>query len=312
MVSKPANERVKVFLTGATGFIGSHVARVFLEQGCEVHALIRKTSDVYRIREILPSLKVLTGDLLDEEIDQQVRRIRPEVCIHLAWYVQPGKYPAALENMDLLRASLRLAETLADCGCQRLVAAGTLFEYDPRLTNAVSEAGPTNPRHLYAASKLALYEALSQFCRLAKIRFAWTRLFYQYGPYEHPQRLIPTIINSLLHDQVAKLSPGDQVCDYLHVTDTAAALARITRSEISGIINVGSGEPHTVKEIAQCIGQLMGKPQLIALNALPYVPDWPMHLVADNSRLIRETTWRPRFTLNDGLRNAIDWWRNRP
>lgn len=301
---------MKVFLTGTTGFIGSHLARVLLQHGCEVHALVRQTSNRYRIREILPELKLVIGDLLDDAVDREVLRIRPDACIHLAWYVQPGKYPSALENMDLLRASLRLAETLSTAGCHRLIAAGTMFEYDPDLTAAALESSLTGPRHLYAASKLALCEALTQFCRLAKIQFAWTRLFYQYGPYEHPQRLVPVIINSLLRGEIAKLTPGEQVCDYLHVADTAEALWAIAQSELSGVVNVGSGEPHTVRDIALSIGRIMGRPHLIGLNALPYVPDWPMHLVADNSRLKTSTDWRPKFSLDAGLTNTIQWWRN--
>ena len=288
------------------------MARELLQHGCEVHALVRQTSDLYRINKLLPALKLIRGDLQDEHIDHEIRRIRPEVCLHLAWYVQPGKYPSALENMNLLRASLRLTETLADAGCQRLVAAGSLFEYDPQLATAATEDSPTNPSTLYAASKLALYEALAQFCRLTKMRFTWTRLFYQYGPHEHPQRLVPVIINSLLRNEIAKLTPGNQVCDYLHVADTARALYAITQSDLCGVVNVGSGTAHTVKEIAQQIGHLMRKPELIGLNALPYVPGWPIHLVADNSRLLTGTNWRPAFQLDEGLRNTIDWWKTQP
>jgi len=100
------------------------------------------------------------------------------------------------------------------------------------------------------------------------------------------------------------------VCDYLHVADTAEALWAIAQSEISGVVNVGSGEPHTVRDIALSIGRIMGRPHLIGLNALPYVPDWPMHLVADNSRLETSTDWRPKFSLDAGLTNTIQWWRN--
>lgn len=289
-----------------------------VQHGCEVHTLIRATSDVYRIKDILPSLHVVESDLLDEvTLDQQVRRIRPECCIHLAWYVEPGKYPSALENMDLLRASLRISETLANVGCQRLIAAGTLFEYDLDLASsgsrdgAVSESSPTRPRHLYAASKLALFEALQQFCKLAGMDLAWTRLFYQYGPFENPRRLVPVLINSLLRGQPAELTPGEQVCDYLHVHDTAAAIWAIAQSKLTGVVNVGSGQAVSVRELALKIGQFLSRPDLVVLGAKPYVPDWPMHIVADSTRLRQHTDWKPSFDLDSGLRHTIEWWKSR-
>lgn len=300
---------MKIFLTGATGFIGSHVARVLVTAGHEVHALVRPQADLWRIADLKTALRLVTGDLRDPTFT--LPAVTFDAGVHLAWYVQPGAYAAALENMDMLRASLRLAAQLATAGCRRFVAAGTLFEYDSQVTTAVTEAGPTRPRHLYAASKLALYEALTQYCRLTNMQLAWPRLFYQYGPYEHAQRFVPFLINSLLRNQVAKLTSGDQVCDYLHVADTATALCAIIESNLTGIVNLASGSGHTVKEIATRLGVLLGKPQLIALNALPYPPDTPMYMVADITRLRIATHWRPQFSLDSGLLNTVNWWRNR-
>jgi len=285
------------------------VARVLVQQGCEVHALIRESSNTYRIKDLLPALHVVNGDLLDgATVAQQVRELRPELCLHLAWYVEPGKYASALENMELLRASLRLAKTLAECGCKRLVATGSLFEYDAAGT--VTELSPTRSRHLYAASKLALFEALDLYCQLAGMELAWPRLFYQYGPYEHPHRLIPTVINSLLRSQKAELTPGEQVGDYLHVADTAAAIGAVARSSLTGPVNIGSGQPVRIRDIALLIGQLLGRPDLLVFGAKPYGVDAPMHLVADTTLLRRHTDWQPQFTLDTGLRQTIAWWKD--
>jgi nucleoside-diphosphate-sugar epimerase len=297
---------VKILLTGATGFIGSHVARQLVREGHEVHALVRPKSDPWRIVDLKPSLRLVEGDLLSASLFPLPSSL--DLCLHLAWYVEPGRYLNAPQNIDFLGASLRLAKQLAATGCKRFVAAGTCFEYNTAL-GMLNELTPTRPRHLYSASKLALFLALEQFCKAAGIQFAWTRFFYLYGPHEDPRRLVPAVINALLRDQPAKLTPGEQQRDFLHVEDVAGAVCAVARSNLTGAVNIGSGQPVTVADLAGKIGNLLGNPQLIKLGALAYAPDEPMCIVADNTRLCTETDWQPRFDLDAGLRQTIDWWK---
>ena len=297
-----------VFLTGATGFIGSHVARLLVSEGCEVYALIRRGSDLWRIEDIAPSLQVVACDLLaKEELEAQLSRIRPELCIHLAWYTEPGEYLTSQENIRLLIASLNLASLLESLGCKRFVAAGTCFEYDTSLAY-LSESSPTAPQSIYAASKLALQLVLAQLASTTRMSVAWLRFFYQYGPFEHEGRLVPSVICSLLRNQVAKVTLGKQVRDFLHVEDVASAAWAVARSDLSGPVNIGSGEPVTVREIVTTIGAILKRPELIALGALPDRASDPRFVCADNRRLVDNTGWAPRYDLEQGLRHAVAWW----
>jgi nucleoside-diphosphate-sugar epimerase len=301
---------MKVLLTGATGFIGSHVARGLVRNGHEVHAVIRANSDQHRIQDLLPLLRVVNADVLDAPaLAAHVQRIRPECCFHLAWYVEPGKYLSAPQNLDFLCASVELAKALAAARCRRLVAAGTCFEYDTDL-GTLSESSATRPRHLYSASKLALYTALDAFARTVNLEFAWTRFFYQYGPFEDPRRLVPHVIYSLLRGETAKLTAGEQVRDFLHVEDVADAVCRVADSRLTGAVNIGSGKPVTVREIAMSIGRQLDRTDLLALGAQPYAPQEPMKVLADNTKLRQGTGWQPRFDLDAGLRQTIDWCRS--
>ena len=153
---------MRVLLTGAAGFIGSHVARLLVHEGCEVHALLRENSNLWRIKDILPLLHPVRCDLQAfDELDANLERIQPELCIHLAWYAVPGKYLTAVENLNLLSASLHLASRLADLGCKRFIGTGTCSEYATTL-GYLSEESPTKPRSLYSASKLATQITLEQ------------------------------------------------------------------------------------------------------------------------------------------------------
>ncbi len=299
---------MKILLTGATGFIGSHVARQLVSEGHEVHALVRPQSDRWRIADIQSALHFHAADLLHPPFT--IPHEPFPICIHLAWYVEPGKYLDAELNDKYSSAGLRLGTLLSSWGCRRMVAAGTCFEYDTDL-GTLTESSPTKPRSRYAQSKLTLFRELTTLCEKTDMQFAWTRFFYQYGPGEDSRRLVPTVINALLQGKPAKLTPGEQVRDFLHVEDVATAVCAVARSQLTGAVNIGSGQPVTVGEIARKIGDVLGKPELVKLGAQAYPPGEPMRIVADNTRLRQEIGWQPRFDLDAGLRQTIDWWKSR-
>jgi nucleoside-diphosphate-sugar epimerase len=299
---------MKVLLTGATGFIGSHVARRLAADGHEVHAVIRPGSRTWRLADVLERLRVETADALNRvAVEEAVRRVKPECCVHLAWCAEPGVYLTSRENVSWMDATLRLAASLADAGCRRFVGAGTCFEYDLN-ARGFSESTATAPRSLYAACKLGTWLPLEQLGKLTGMSVAWARFFYQYGPGEDPRRLVASVIRALAAGQPARITEGAQVRDFLHVADVASAVAAVAAGRINGPVNVGSGEPVTVRDIVGRIGRIMGRSELIAFGALPYGPGDPMHICADNALLVSQTGWRPAFGLEEGLRQTVAWW----
>lgn len=300
---------LKILLTGAAGFVGSHVARRLVAEGCEVTALLRPTTDAWRISDLSGAMRTLAGDLAaTEAIERCVDEVRPEVCIHLAWYVEPGRYLAGLENLTMAAASLHLARRLAEAGCRRFVGAGTCFEYDTT-SGRLSEESPTRPATLYAASKLGLCLTLEHLGRTTGMEVAWPRFFYMYGPSEDRRRLVPTVIRSLLAGQEVQLTRGTQVRDYLHVEDVAAAVWAVARSDLVGPVNVGSGVPVTVREVVEHLGVVLGGRDRIVLGALPDDPADPRYVCADIRYLTERTGWSPRIDLKGGLSDVAAWWR---
>lgn len=283
---------MRVLLTGATGFIGSHVARELLRRGHEVHATLRPGADRRRIAD-LDALRVHPGGI--DEVP-----VRPDLAVSLAWIATPGKYLTSPENRDCLEATRRL---LARLEC-RAVVAGTCFEFDTSL-GRLREDSPTKPTTLYAQCKDELRREVER-----RPDSAWVRFFYQYGPWEDERRLVPSVIRSLLRGEEAKISPGGQARDFLHVEDVASAVCAVAESRLAGCVNIGSGEAPTVKEIAAAIGEAVGRPELLRFGAVPYYEGEPMLIVADNA-VLRSTSWAPRWTLREGLRHAVDWWRAR-
>ena len=297
---------MRVLLTGAGGFIGAQVARALLARGAEVHAVVRDRLRAPRLAAVEAQLTIHEADLVDPAAAARViEASRPEICVHGAWYAVPGKYLDAPENLTHVAASLDLVQRLVHAQCTRIVGLGTCFEYDTSLGSPLTESSPTKPRFLYAASKLALHDMLSHYAPLAKIGFAWCRIFYQYGPMEARERLVPHVIDRLRSGGVAETTLGGQVRDFLHVADVGAAIASVALSDVQGAVNVGSGTPVTVRELVTTIARLCAAEDRVRFGAIPYRENDPMHVLADVTKLA-STGFTPAFDLESGLRDTID------
>ena len=264
---------MRVLLTGASGFIGSHVAQLALAEGHEVMALVRRGSSLHRLEGVRDRLRLLEGDLLDAPaLEAPLRASVPEVCLHLAWYAEPGQYLRARENLDCLTGSLTFTRILHDIGCSRLVIAGTSLEYATS-TSVVTETSPVCPTTLYAAAKHSLFLTASNIEVNEEWSVASARIFCVYGPWEDPRRLVPFVISKLLAGEICELSPGQQIRDYSHVEDVAGAVWAAANSSVVGPINIGSSQPVTVTSIAEQLGELLGRPELLDFGARPSPPE---------------------------------------
>jgi nucleoside-diphosphate-sugar epimerase len=299
-------------VTGAGGWLGSHLVRWLLHQPANekakpaVFALVRPGTDPWRLGDIQASLTLVECDLGDRAaLDARLVAILPDVCFHFAWYAVPGLYLHSNENLEAVEASVFLALRLAQLECRRFVGVGTCFEYAMR-RERLSESDPTEPRSIYAASKLAFELLLQQIADAAQMRWLWARAFYQFGPHEDARRLVPTVIRAMLAGEPALLTSGEQARDFLHVEDVAAAIGTAASSRLDGIVNIGSGVPVRVADLAMMIGAMTGHPELVRLGARPNDPNDPPFVCADPSRLM-STGWRPTYNLETGLANTIAW-----
>lgn len=296
----------RVLVTGASGFIGRHSLAHLAARDFEIHAVAH--------RQQLQQFKGIVwhrADLLDpNSVGDLMAAVAPTHLLHFGWYAEPGRYQHAEDNLRWCEAGIELLRVFAATGGQRAVFAGSCFEYDFSYGYCSEDLTPCVPATRYGAAKLALSQLVTRFPP-AGISTAWGRIFHLYGPFERPGRLVSSVIRSLLKGERAKCTHGRQVRDFLQVDDVASAFVCLLDSEFAGIMNIGSGSPVPLRAIVSTIAACLSAQDRIDFGALPAPDNDPPLLVPDVRRLRDELGWLPRFSLHDGLADAIDWWRTR-
>ena len=294
----------KVLVTGGNGFIGKHTLTPLLNKNYEVH--------VTTSQQVLVSKKNIFFhriNLLDcEEHSHFIRTIQPSHLLHTAWFTDNGKFWDAPENVNWLKATISLAEVFFAEGGSRLLGLGSCAEYDWEEGLCIEGQTKVLPISLYGKIKHAAFECLNALATSYKKSFTWARIFFPYGPYEGEKRLIPYVIRQLLNNKEAHCTHGNQIRDFLHVFDIGEALATLLDSDLTGIVNIGSGTPVAIKTLISYIAQEFNKPHLIRLGSIEEPAYSPKKIVADITKL-HSTGWSQQYSLEKGLQQTIHWWR---
>jgi nucleoside-diphosphate-sugar epimerase len=296
----------KILVTGASGLIGRHCVPALATKGYEVHAVSRKRPSESNVANVIwHEVDLLRPGRAAELITQ----VRPDSILHLAWYAEHGKFWKARENLDWVRASLELLCAFAGSGGKRIVAAGSCAEYDSRAGECVENATPLLPKTLYGTSKLALEQLFYSSTQQTGLSSAWGRIFFLYGPHEHPSRIVAYVIRSLLRGEPALCSDGAQILDFIHVEDAASAFIALLESNVQGPVNIGSGNPVSLQVVLEEIGRQLGRMELIRFGARARSSERD-RFWANTRRLVNEVGWAPHYNLASGIEQAIAWWRN--
>jgi nucleoside-diphosphate-sugar epimerase len=257
-----------ILATGASGFVGRQVLRALAQQDEAVRLVLRPGSAFVATPGITSEV-VECADLFEATVEWWLPVLAGvDTVIHLAWYAEPGKYLQSERNLACLAGTIELGRACAAAGVRRFVGVGTCAEYD--LGHGLLRIDtPLKPETLYAACKASVFHVLGQLLPTAAVEFAWCRLFYLYGEGEDSRRLVPYIQRQLRAGQPAELTSGEQVRDYLDVRDAGAMLARTALSRLQGAVNICSGVPVTVRQLAETIADGLGRRDLLRFGARP-------------------------------------------
>ena len=293
---------MKILLTGPTGFIGSAFARLAMSRGHQVAGLILPSEPIPAALPASESLVWLRGTL-DEPPWPALADFGAELCVHTAWITTPGVYLESPDNERFRDASLRFWRRLHELGTGHILSLGTCIEYQIANQPLVEERTPLEPTTRYARCKNELRLALEADAKARGFGFCWARIFYPYGPGEHPSRLSSSIIRTLSRGEEILLKTPHSTKDYIYIEDVARALLHLAERRAQGAFNVGTGVGVTVWELAQTVARMLGRPELVK-KAETETPDAFGYVVADSTRL-RGLGWTPEYDLERGLQALL-------
>ena len=294
----------RVLVTGASGFIGRRATAQLADRGHKVHAVSRSPG---------PASAGVTwhsADLLDPTAATSVAESAEAThLLHLAWYAVPRRFWTAPENDQWVPATERLFEAFLEAGGKRAVMAGTCAEYrwgDQRLDERRSAIEPATR---YGRCKDSARRAAAQVAEAHGVSLAWGRIFFLYGPQEHPDRLVASVASGLLRGERVATSEGSQVRDFMHVDDVAGAFVTLVEGEVQGPVNIASGQPTTVRDVITLVAEAAGGLDRVDFGALPMRAGEPSRIVGAADRLQAEAGFGPRIGLAAGLTATVEWWR---
>jgi nucleoside-diphosphate-sugar epimerase len=299
---------VRVLLTGASGFIGRHTLDALLEQGHEVHAVAGRAG--------APREGVVwhQADLLQPDAASRLAvEARASHLLHLAWYAVPRSFWSSPQNERWIDASLRLLRAFGEAGGRRAAMAGTCAEYawdDEPLRERGTQLGPATPLEpatLYGACKHATHIAARAIADQLGVALVWGRIFFLYGPGEHPDRLVSGVVRGLLAEEEVPTTDGLQRRDFMHVRDVASAFVALLASDVTGPLNIASGEAVAIRDLVTMIAEVAGGLDRVRFGALPQRPGEPALIVGAVRRLTDEVGFRPAIGLADGIADVVAW-----
>lgn len=290
-VADTSSGRRCVMLTGASGFIGSHVLRALAQRDVRAIAVVRPESRSSTSRAVHAcAANVVECDLLNPmSVEAVVTAHRPSACIHAAWDVARPDYLTHPDNQRWVQASLHLASCLKANGCRWLGVVGTYLE----------PTGSAQPPNRYAAAKVTFRHRLTELAG-ESMSVCWWRLFQPYGPGERESRLIPSMLKSFGLGMRYLVKQPEARRDFIHVEDVAAAIIQSFERSIGGLFDLGSGSLHRLHEVANRMSQAMNSEHLLEFSPLEFTTPESAH-PADIAALRVLADWSPRISLDAGL-----------
>ncbi|MEI6125134.1 MAG: GDP-mannose 4,6-dehydratase [Pseudomonadota bacterium] len=304
----------RVLITGAAGFIGSHLVKRLLNEGAQLSVLFPAEINPWRLHNCLPHVRVIDVDLRNRSLLQQaLSAITPHIVFHLASVVDVTRswdlLAVMVENNVL--GTLNLLSALKDSGIEMFLNFGSSEEYGPAMS-PLSEELREMPLSPYSFSKTAAVFLCQMATRIFDYPVINARLFPTYGPGQDRAMFIPSAISELLCKGSFTMSHGEQLREFNYVDDVVEAILLVSQcGKLMGdIVNIGNGNPVQIKTVMKIIEAHINGDTKVSLGGRPLRKGERESSWCDNRKLKELTGWTNKVSLEEGLRRTVEWYKN--
>lgn len=311
----------KILVTGADGFIGSHLVEQLVEEGCRVKAFVYYNSNnswgwLENIPgNMLSEIEVVAGDVRDADFVRKTTE-NVDIVFHLAAIISiPYSYAAPESFVDTnIKGTLNILQAARLASCERILITSTSEVYGTARYVPIDEKHPLQAQSPYAATKIGADRIAESFYRSYDMPLTIVRPFNTYGPRQSARAVIPTVITQLLSGKrkirIGSLSPTR---DFNYVKDTVRGFIEIARSDqtIGEEINIASCKEISIGDLINLLIELTGIEAELEVDEARLRPEKSevMRLLGDNKKIRRLTKWEPRYDIRKGLKETIEWFR---
>jgi nucleoside-diphosphate-sugar epimerase len=295
---------MRLFVTGGTGFIGTHV----------VHQLIRDKHELLLLgleEETIPStlnsesIRIIRGNLGDIEAwKPAVEKFSPQATVHMAWAGIPN-YDSRTSTMNLIHG-LNLITMLAEIGCEKVLCTGSCWEYGQK-SGKLREDSVVKPSNVFTAAKHSLHLIGREIALETHMKFIWTRLFYVYGPGQKGHSLIPHIITAIQSGKQTNIKTPHSRNDFVYVEDVATAISKlISKDTTHDVYNIGSGYSTEILDVINMVYKYYGYKEKSLLSDTVPSNAAPVDFWADLTKIKDDVGWQPTYSIEEGIKKTIE------
>jgi NAD dependent epimerase/dehydratase len=317
-----SSKQKKVLITGADGFIGSHLTEVLVNQGYDVRAFVYYNSfNSYGWLDSIPAetknkIDFFAGDIRDPNgVREAIKGV--DIVFHLAALIAiPFSYHSPDSYIDTnVKGTLNIIQAARDNQVSRVLVTSTSEVYGTAQFVPITELHPKQPQSPYSASKIGADAIADSFYRSFDLPLTIVRPFNTFGPRQSARAVIPTIISQLLNGaEEIKLGDITPTRDLLFVKDTVDGFLKIAECDelVGHEVNIATQSEISVGDLAQKLINQINPNAIIVSDSLRLRPEKSevFRLFGSNAKIIANTDWRPTYTLEQGLRETIDWFKD--
>ncbi len=295
---------MRIFVTGGTGFIGTHVVNQLISDKHEILLLCLEGEPIPSVLN-QKSLRIIRGDLSDIQTwKPEAGSFRPQAAVHMAWAGIPT-YDSRTSTQNLIHG-LDLITMLAEIGCEKLLCTGSCWEYGQK-TGQLHEDSVVRPSNAFTAAKHSLHLMGREIAREQQMKFIWTRLFYVYGPGQKSHSLIPHIITAIRSGEQPNIKTPQSRNDFVYVEDVATAISSLLSKDTAhNVYNIGSGYSTEILEVINLVYQYYGqKGKSLPPENIP-PSNAPVDFWADITQIKDDIGWEPAYGIEKGIKKTIE------